>query len=64
MSGLHILGHIVKINLVTDLMWWYNVLKDEQSRKLYIDIMKHLLDTVNNNQSKEMIHIFFNKLNI
>lgn len=52
------------INLVTDLMWWYNVLKDEQSRKLYIDIMKHLLDTVNNNQSKEMIHIFFNKLNI
>jgi len=33
------------INLVTDLMWWYNVLKDEQSRKLYIDIMKHLLDT-------------------
>lgn len=46
------------INLVTDLMWWYNVLKDEQSRKLYIDIMKHLLDTVNNNQSKEMIHIF------
>lgn len=64
MFGLHILGHIVKINLVTDLMWWYNVLKDEQSRKLYIDIMKHLLDTVNNNQSKEMIHIFFNKLNI
>ena len=58
MFGLHILGHIVKINLVTDLMWWYNVLKDEQSRKLYIDIMKHLLDTVNNNQSKEMIHIF------
>ncbi|MGE4443843.1 MAG: hypothetical protein AB7E37_02545 [Candidatus Altimarinota bacterium] len=46
------------INLVTDLMGGYNVLKDEQSRKLYIDIMKHLLDTVNNNQSKEMIHIF------
>ncbi len=64
MTGLHILGHTVKINLVTDLIWWYNVLKDEQSRKLYIDIMKHLLDTVNNNQSKEMIHIFFNKLNI
>lgn len=52
------------INLVTDLMWWYNVLKDEQSRKLYLNIMKHLLNNLNNNQSKEMIHIFFNKLNI
>lgn len=51
------------INLVSDLIWWYNVLKDEPSKKLYKDIMKYLFNNVHNNQSKEIIGNFLNKIN-
>lgn len=49
------------INLVADLNWWYNILKDEKTRKLYIDITNRLLNNLNNNQSKEIINDFLNK---
>lgn len=50
------------ISLVADLIWWYNVLKDEKSRELYITIFKNLLPKLNNKQSKEIINNFLKKV--
>ena len=57
-------GKFDSINLVANLKWWYNILDDEKSRILYIEIMNNLLKKVKSEDSKIIIDSFLNSLDI
>lgn len=47
-----------KINLVSDLEWWYNSLQDSKSRKLFLEIINKLYTTLSNKTSLSIIKNF------